>query len=190
VNLKDWYNLTPEEQKKYWDDAQLRNQIPYQARRWLPEEDLKTDILREYKEEEIADALFSDRTRMILLRGGITSLDQLQNMSRQELLRIRGMGQMALGEIEAKIGKLPEETQCCQLRDSLIRQLKDEEQGVKDYSNFAGELGIIGKDSVSQIISDIADQEEVHYFILRGIVDYLTQTCHCSPAFIKEPFSE
>jgi len=71
---------------------------------------------------------------------------------------------------------------CCGIRDTLAQQLEDELTGVRDYSAIAGELG----DKLAEKVRQIAGDEFGHYLIVRGIVDVLTQKCHCPKVDIKE----
>jgi len=82
----------------------------------------------------------------------------------------------------------PKSNHCCHIRDIFIKQLKDEEEGVVFYSNMAGELGIIGEDGLSEVVSHIADVEFDHYLKLRGIIDILTENCNCERKHVGPPF--
>ena len=78
---------------------------------------------------------------------------------------------------------------CCHIRDTLVKQLEDEEQGVIFYDEMSGELGIAGEDGLSNVLSHISDEEFKHYLELRGIIEILTDRCGCNRQNIKLPFS-
>ena len=90
-------------------------------------------------------------------------------------------------------------TLCCQARDTLIKQLNDEVNGVLFYSQMAGELGILGETTLqstsgilaqSDALNHIADDEFRHYLELRGIIEILTEQCSCSRETIEPPFGK
>ena len=95
---------------------------------------------------------------------------------------------MSIKDFEQQQSKAASSDYCCHVRDTLIKQLKDEEDGVIFYSQMAGELGILGKATESNELNNIANDEFRHYLELRGIIDILTESCSCTRKNIGPPF--
>ncbi len=77
---------------------------------------------------------------------------------------------------------------CCKLRDSLIGQLRDEEDGMAYYIGIAGKLGELGETIIADTVNSIADTEFEHYLMVRGVIDVLTENCGCKRKTIGPPF--
>lgn len=79
------------------------------------------------------------------------------------------------------------ESDCCEIRNSLIEHLGDEELGVKYYSHKAKDLDIVKGNRIGAELYSIAADEFEHYLKLRGIIEILTEECGCPRQDIKPP---
>ena len=77
------------------------------------------------------------------------------------------------------------EVQCCQMKDWFVNQLLDELKGVEDYANAAAKMKQMGNERIGDTVQKFAQDEYIHYLAIKGIVDLLTEDCHCDtyPSF-------
>ena len=125
---------------------------------------------------------FSDYTETRLLREGIHTVEQLQNLSDDKLLQIPGIGNLALKEIREKVEPIP--SKCCELKAYLDSQLRDESKATQDYADAAEKMGQLrGKvglaDALSDTITKISDDEFKHYLLLIAMSEILEEECNC-----------
>lgn len=183
MNLKDWQAMSPEEQQAYWDGATLdeRRELVDQGLSWEelahPGIEFTSKELEEVKRREAAG--YYERAQAGEYKPRPLPTDP-------EAFAERILAQQKMETAQEKLGK--SRARCCYLRDTLIKQLKDEDEGVIFYSQMAGEIGIIGENTLAEVLNHISDDEFKHYLELRGIIDILTEQCNCERKTLGPPF--
>jgi len=137
------------------------------------------------------------RTSRIIHRGEIHSFSELCSLSDDVLMRIPHMGQKSLKEIrvvceverhkwptwmtEMAAPDGPEETrrQGCSLNRQLEKVIGEEYAGASRYYEISEKLDQIGADQEGRIIKKLKDDELLHFFVLKGIVEHLDERYGC-----------
>lgn len=82
------------------------NLIKELKRRQLPQKAISSEIAQHGDASLVEELGLSERTRKCLLSQMILTIEQLENSSRVELLKIPNLGRSQLKEIEARLAKL------------------------------------------------------------------------------------
>ncbi len=68
-------------------------------------------------------------------------------------------------------------TALLELRDSIKKELADEDTAAKMYSDMAAKFNSLEETRNANILLLIAGQELAHRVILEGVVDYISEKC-------------
>ena len=139
---------------------------------------------------DISNLGFTERTETILRRGGIDNTEDLLYATDVELLQMRNMGQRSLAEIRSKIPAdmvemiradrtFTSHSECCTIRDDLIKEFEDEITANTKYGEIAARLRQQRFPKLADIINEVSLDEFRHYVILHGLAEILLEECRC-----------
>lgn len=81
---------------------------------------------------------------------------------------------------------------CCDLRDLLLKELKDELDAHQMYHDYSEKMKRQGKDNFSTVLEHMSEQEFQHYLFLNAMGELMEDECGCSeePQEMQEPERE